>query len=100
MRLSQEALVSGHYETAYHTLAAAMHYAQDRGDEKCLMAVKQAAQAQKDWIDAHAPAHRMATQSAVQRQGHNLYDTLVLQAATRMQIAQTEHRLKHISDLQ
>jgi hypothetical protein len=30
--ISEEALTGAHYETAYHALAAALHYAQDGGD--------------------------------------------------------------------
>lgn len=40
IEISQEALVSGHYETAYHVLTAARHYAQDLGDEQRLRLVE------------------------------------------------------------
>lgn len=46
MAISQEALVSAHYETAYHALTAALHYAENIGDEQRLAKVEQVAKAQ------------------------------------------------------
>ncbi|MBD2386167.1 hypothetical protein [Cylindrospermum sp. FACHB-282] len=83
MAISQEAIEEAHYETAYHALYAALHYAQEIGDESRLKAVEEAAIAQRDWIDAQAPKHRMSSQSATLRQGVSLYDTLRRQAATQ-----------------
>ncbi|MEJ6485558.1 hypothetical protein N0Y54_30375 [Nostoc punctiforme UO1] len=83
MTISQKSIENAHYETAYHALCAALHYAQDIGDEHCLKAVSEAAKAQSDWIDAHAPEHRLSSQSTILRQGVSLYDTLCRQAATQ-----------------
>jgi len=94
MALSQESLEGGHYETAYHALVAAMHYAQALSDEERLTKVKTVAKAQQDWIDTHAPEHRMSTRSGVKRQGQSLYDVLARQAAMQQLIAQHEHRQK------
>jgi cytosine/adenosine deaminase-related metal-dependent hydrolase len=99
MALSQESLEGGHYETAYHALVAAMHYAQALSDEKRLTKVKTVAKAQQDWINTHAPEHRMSVQSAVKRQGQSLYDVLARQAAMQQLIAQHEHRQKHTQRL-
>lgn len=99
MAMSQEALVSAHYETAYHALAAAMHYAQALGDDQRLSLVEQAAKAQQDWIDAHAPAHRLSTQSAAKRRVVSIYNMLARQAATLVLIVQNEHRREHSSRL-
>jgi hypothetical protein len=60
MAISQKSIENAHYETAYHALCAALHYAQDIGDEHCLKAVSEAAKAQSDWIDAHAPKQESA----------------------------------------
>jgi|SRR3712207_3246024 len=92
MSISQEALQSGRYETAYHALCAAMHYVNDLGDEQRLYLVEQAATAQRDWIDTRDPQHRMSTQSANERHGTNMYEMLARQAATRALIVQQEHR--------
>ncbi|HYX15641.1 MAG TPA: hypothetical protein VE944_14985 [Nostoc sp.] len=52
------------------------------GDEHCLKAVSEAAFRQCDWIDAHAPKHRLSSQSTILRQGVSLYDTLLTSSYT------------------
>ena len=99
IELSQEALVSGHYETAYHVLTAARHYAQDIGDEQCLRLVEQTANAQQSWIDEHSPEHRMSTQATVERSGVKFYETLARQAAAHVLILRQEHRREHTERL-
>ena len=93
MALSNQALTSAHYEAAYHALVAAMHCASDFGDEDYLTRVEQEAKAQRDWIDSHAPEHRMSTQSAAQHQGKNLYDILMRQTSAQISIAKQKQRL-------
>lgn len=93
MAISQEAIEKAHYETAYHALCAAMHYAQDIGDKHRLKAVEAAAEAQRDWIDVHAPGHRMSSQSATLRKGISLYDTLRRQAATQALLVKKQDQL-------
>ncbi|MEH2242160.1 hypothetical protein [Nostoc sp.] len=83
MVISQESIKNEHYETAYHALCGALHYAQDIGDEHCVRGVEEAAKAQRNWIDAHAPKHRLSSQSTTLRQGVSLYDTLARQAFTQ-----------------
>lgn len=92
MSISQKALASGHYETAYHALCAAMHYSHDLSNEQRLRLVEQTAKEQRDWIDAKAPEHRMSTQSAHQRQGISMYDMLTRQAAAHALMVEHEHR--------
>ncbi len=95
IEISQEALMSGHYETAYHVLTAARHYAQDLGDEQRLRLVEQTANSQQSWIDQHDPEHRMSTKSTVERTGVKFYETLARQAAAHVIILQHEHRREH-----
>lgn len=83
MAISHMALENGHYETAYHALTSAMHYVTDLRDEERLKEVETVAKSQQEWIDTHAPEHRMSTKSAVKRQGKSLYDMLARQAATQ-----------------
>ncbi len=92
MVLSKQAMLSAHYETAYHTLCAAMHYACDLGDTQRIARVEQAAKTQLDWVNTRAPENRMSSQSAINRQGVNMYDTLARQAATQVLIAEQKHR--------
>lgn len=99
MAISQEALINQHYETAYHALVAANHYAQDLGDEQRLQAVVQAAKAQAELIDTSAPTHRMSRQAAIERNGTNMYDMLAQQAATQALLIRQKHHHKQTNDL-
>ena len=99
MSISQEALLNGYYETAYHTLAAAMHLAYANSDEHRLQSVAQAALLQRDWIDTHDPNHRLSTQSSVNRNDLNLYKSLIQQAHANILIVQSLHRQEHLPHL-
>lgn len=99
MAISQQALISELYETAYHALTAALHYAQSLGEEQRLLAVEQAAKAQQEWIDTKTPRHRMATQEAVKRDRISLYHMLERQAATQALIIQRAHRKERTKGL-
>jgi len=90
MALSQQALNSELYETAYHTLAAAFHAAEAE-DEQRLLAVEHAAKAQQNWIDTHTPEHWMSTQSTTQRGGNPMYGSLARQAETRVLLIKQKH---------
>lgn len=92
MVLNQKALEAQLYETAYHTLAAAFHWAEAMADEQRLLAIGQAAQAQQQWIDTHALEHRLSAQSTTNRRGTSLYASLARQAAAQVLIAKQKHR--------
>ncbi|MBF2007491.1 hypothetical protein ACF3DV_02955 [Chlorogloeopsis fritschii PCC 9212] len=92
MALSQEALENAYYETAYHTLVAAMHFAHATSDEHRLQAVAQVAKTQLDWIDIHNPEHRLSSQSSIQRSGINMYKSLITQARADLLIVQRQNR--------
>ncbi len=98
MAISQEALINQHYETAYHALTAAQHYAQDLRDKQRLQAVVQAAKAQIEWIDASAPTHRMSRQAAIKRNGISMYDMLARQAGMQALMIRQKHRPEHTND--
>ncbi|HCF26321.1 MAG TPA: hypothetical protein DEV81_03710 [Cyanobacteria bacterium UBA11049] len=99
MAISQEAQAKAHYEAAYHILTAASHYANDIGDQQRLERVQQAAKAQRDWIDSHAPGHRMSTQSATKNHTTNLYDMLIRQASAQILILQQKQRRESTKNL-
>ncbi|MBP5973930.1 hypothetical protein HW132_14590 [Brasilonema sp. CT11] len=94
MAISQEALESGYYETAYHTLCAAMHYAYTLGDSDRLQAVQQAGKRQLDWIDTHASKHRMSSESSIKRSGVNMYNSLLTQVNADLLILKQQKRRK------
>lgn len=73
-----------------------MHYATDIRDEERLKEVETVAMSQQEWIDTHAPAHRMSTKSAVKRQGKSLYNMLARQAATQELIEKHKQNQEHL----
>lgn len=99
MALSEEALVSAHYETAYHALTAAMHYATNIADEQRLAKVEQTAKLQQDWIDVHAPEHRMSSHSTNKHHNSILYAMLARQSAAQILIIQQNHRRDSVKRL-
>lgn len=92
--ISREALESGHYEVAFHALSAAIHCANDLGNEEFLRDVEQEAEAQKALIDQAAPESRMSTQAAHRRGGKNMYDSLIQQARVHQRQAKINNRSK------
>ena len=83
MALSRQTFMEGHYATAYHALAAAMHFADDTHNARWLGDVETLAQEQYDWLVTHAPHDPLAPRASARRGTHNLWDTLARQAATR-----------------
>jgi hypothetical protein len=94
--VSEEAFESAHYETAYHALSAAMHYAKDVRNEHNLNAVAQLAQVQLDWIETYAKEHWMSGQSAIKRNGINLYESLIKQINTTILFIQRQECQKQL----
>ncbi|MBD2309365.1 hypothetical protein H6G17_28325 [Chroococcidiopsis sp. FACHB-1243] len=97
MAISQNALEDAYYETAYHALCAAMHLANATRDEHRLQALAQVVKTQIDWIDLHAPEHRMSTQGAVERNGTSFYKTLSKQIHAELIIIQQQRRQEQLS---
>lgn len=92
MTISQEALQSGHFEAAYHTLCASLHVAYSLGSKESLEAIKEAVKIQQTWIDQNAPEHKMSTKSIEKRAGVNLYNSLLAQIDANLVILkQKEH---------
>jgi methionyl-tRNA synthetase len=91
--INQEAFDAAHYETAYHALAAALHYAQDTQDAQQLEEITRIASEQLEYINTHAPDNAMATSAAVTRQGVDLLRSLAHVASARARmIRHSEHR--------
>lgn len=95
---SQEALENGYFEAAYHTLCACMHIAFELADKQRLEDVAQAAQAQLAWINAHAPKHKMSTESIAARGGINLYNSLLTQVKADLTILVRKGRQADIKE--
>lgn len=81
LALGREAHHTGHHETAYHALTAAMHAAEDAGDVRALAEIGREVEAQIAWIDRHAPQHRLSTASARRHHHPGVYAMLARQIA-------------------
>ena len=89
MQINQDAFEQGHYEVAYHTLAAALHCGLLLEEQGVLEALEQRALQQRDWIDTYASAHHLSSQSA-SAQGHSgVYTSLLRQIQARKLMRQT-----------
>ena len=80
LAISRDAHARASYEVAYHVLAAALHAANDDHDEAGVLRVKELAEAQIEWIDAHDPTHPLASASARERGHASVYAMLAQQA--------------------
>jgi hypothetical protein len=87
LSVSEKALARGHFKTAYHTLAAALHVAQDMRDSTRLETISQAAKEQLDHINKHAPESVMSSETAATRaHGVDMLYTLAHVASVRAQM--------------
>jgi hypothetical protein len=68
------------YEIAYHALCALLHAAEAMDDEATCRLVGQRANECRDWIDLHAPRHRLSTQSAQSRGHEGIFRQLTVTA--------------------
>ncbi|HUS13919.1 MAG TPA: hypothetical protein VM536_02775 [Chloroflexia bacterium] len=76
---NHDAFAAGLYEVAYHALAAALHWADTARDANRLHEIQNQAHAQRAWIVANAPTHRISPQAAALRGNRSVYDSLDLQ---------------------
>jgi len=90
MDINTEAFEQGHFEVAYHTLAAAFHCGLLL-QQTVLEELEQRALEQRNWIDTYASTHPLSPQSA-QAKGHvDVYTSLLLQIQTRKLMQKTPH---------
>ena len=62
--LSQDAFDAGLYDVAYHTLSAALHWANSAHDLARLEEVATVARVQRAQLAVHAPAHPIGVEAA------------------------------------
>src|SRR4051794_22110146 len=91
MAVSGEAFAAGHYEAAYHALMAALHLAQDLGDEGRLLRVARVAGEQGRHIDTVSPSHRLSSQTARARGSNSVFEYAVRQATTEAKMVAATH---------
>ena len=75
--LNHSTFAAGRYNTAYHTLAAALHETPYGQDANGLAIVQHLAEEQLTWIDRAAPAYEHSTQSAAERDQSSLFVLLI-----------------------
>jgi hypothetical protein len=92
MTLNREAFEAGHYSTAYHALAAALHEAQEHQAAPDLCRVQQVAEEQLAGIDRAAPTYEHSTPSAASRGHISIFAMLARQAHARFLMLQEEDR--------
>jgi hypothetical protein len=68
------------YEVAYHALCALLHAAEAMDDEATCQLVEHRANECRDWIDLHAPEHKLSTQSAQSRGHESVFRQLTVTA--------------------
>jgi hypothetical protein len=92
MTLNREAFEVGHYSTAYHILAAALHEAQAQQEAQDLCRVQQVAEEQLAGIDKADPTYEHSTPSAKSRGHTSIFAMLARQAHARFLMLQEEGR--------
>ena len=90
MALNREAFEAGHYNTAYHTLAAALHTTYAHQDTEGLATVERLAAEQLAEIDSTDPEYEHSTPAAEARGQHSIFTMLVNQAHTRRLMLQRD----------
>ncbi len=93
MDINKQAFEQGHYEVAYHILAAALHCALLLNEQAVLIALEQRAREQRDWIDSSVSQHPLSTQSASLHGHASVYTSLLKQIKVRELMQRHPHHL-------
>jgi len=89
---SREAFADGFYETSYHILCAATHYAKNVENTEYLHNILKIAHEQNDWINAHATENVLSSHSVEQRGGVDLFKSLFRHIEGDILIVRTKQR--------
>ncbi|MDZ4832702.1 MAG: hypothetical protein SGJ27_02760 [Candidatus Melainabacteria bacterium] len=87
------------YETAYHTLASAMHLAVAMISPDKLLQISETASIQRDFIDTNSPEHKYASEQARGRGNESIFSSLSNQAETASLIAKARLDRNEISTI-
>ena len=79
-KLFADARDASQWEVAYYALCATLHAAESLEDEHTCTFVEMRANECRDWIDLHAPSHKLATRSAQARGHEGIYRQLAVTA--------------------
>jgi hypothetical protein len=75
-KVNAAAIAEGRYEVAYHTLMAALHVADSRGDLIALERITQAVREQEAIVEAVRPSHNLSSTHARLRKQTPLFESL------------------------
>jgi len=89
--LNRQAFAAGYYNTAYHTLAAALQAAHERQDAAGVARVERLAREQGAVMDAIAAEDEPSTQSAEARGHLSMFTLLVHEAHALLLMLPDEH---------
>lgn len=87
---------AGHLDAAYHTLAAALHWARDFSRAEWLTQVEDRANEQQSWIDQNDAEYHHSTQSAEKRGNPAMFGQLARQCRTGKSIISTASRAERM----
>jgi hypothetical protein len=90
--LHHTAFAQRRYNTAYHTLSAALHWAQEEKDTERLQIATDLARSDLDWIDAHSPEYQHSSRSALLRGHTSIFENLERRARMILLMIQREDR--------
>jgi hypothetical protein len=97
LELFTSAREAGQYEIAYHALCALLHAGEAMDDEATCQLVESRAHECRDWIDLHAPEHKLSTQSAASRGHEGMFRHLTVTAESarlRIEVQKRQGRPK------
>ena len=75
-KANDAAAAQGEFQVAYHTLMAALHLADGRGDMEALQRIAQLAQAQQAMVEAVQPPHNLSSAQAKTRGQTPVFESL------------------------
>jgi len=89
---------AGHLDAAYHTLAAALHWARDFSKAEWLTQVEDLANKQQSWIDQNDARYHHSTQSAEKRGNPAILRQLARKCQTAKSIISTASRVERMTE--
>ena len=94
LELNRRAAARGDFEVAYHLLMAALHAADDAGDEQSLQGIRELARQQGEAVEAVQPSHHLSRKLAQARGQTAVFDSFIAHLeAVRLRL-QSHRRLK------
>jgi hypothetical protein len=94
--MNRQTFAGGHYEIAYHLLAAAMHCAEDLQDGQRLLELQQKAIEQGNWIDKHDNGHRLSSLHARARGTDPLFASLARTIESKRLTLKVNQQVQHL----